>query len=334
MLIPIVFPSAGSIWIPQRITAQGNAAGTGLQRTDLPEKYELYLDKTAIQSVLTRYQLQAPLTLLAPCANARRENRMVSCISRPDHYPAGAFVELDRCLGSDNCGTEAACRVLLASPELCFLQAASRLPFFETVKFGFDLCAMYMPDDAAEHGQSRKTPATNIETLAQFLRRADGLAGSLQARKALRYIRDRSNSPMETRLAMIRILPFGYGGFSLGGEELNGRVVLSEEAAAVFGRKSCSCDALWREKKIALEYDSNETHLSINQHNWDKRKITALTMDGYKVFTITANMVATIPEIEKTFLGLRKMLGLRTNINRIVETREKRRELVQYLKTI
>ena len=139
---------------------------------------------------------------------------------------------------------------------------------------------------------------------------------------------------METRLAMIRILPFGYGGFSVGGDELNGNVVFSEEAAAVFGRKSCSCDALWREKKTALEYDSNETHLSIDQHNWDKRKITALTMDGYKVFTITANMVANIQETEKTFLGLRKMLGLRTNMSRILETRDKRRELVRFLRMI
>ena len=334
MLIPIVFPSAGSIWIHQKITTQSIAPRIGLLRTDLPKMYELHLDRAAMQTVINKYRLQAPVTLLAPHADARRKNRMVSCISRPDHYPAGAFVELDRCMVYDGNGAESVCRILLASPELCFLQAASRLSFLETVKFGFDLCAMYLSDDAAEHGQSQRTPATNVEALADFLRRAEGLSGLLQARKALRYIRDRSNSPMETRLAMIRILPFGYGGFSVGGEELNGNVVFSEEAAAVFGRKSCSCDALWREKKTALEYDSNETHLSITQHNWDKRKVTALTMDGYKVFTITANMVASIPEIEKTFLGLRKMLGLRTNVNRIIETREKRRELVQFLKTI
>ena len=161
-----------------------------------------------------------------------------------------------------------------------------------------------------------------------------GAYGSANALRALKYVSNGSNSPMETMMDMLRILPFSYGGFSISGQELNAQIILSKEAASVFRRKSCVVDALWRDIKVVFEYDSNKTHLNAQQHDHDKRKILALEMDGYKVFPVTYNMVSTIWEIENTFVMLRKMLGKRTDLSRIEQTREKRRELIQFLRSV
>ena len=126
-------------------------------------------------------------------------------------------------------------------------------------------------------------------------------------------------------------IPFLRGGFSIDGQELNAEIELSARAVAIFRRRSCTVDSLWPKQKVALEYDSNQFHLTAEQHDWDKRKNSALTMDGYKTFTVTAKMVSSLPEVEKTFLALRKMLGKRTSLERLRETAEQRQKLFEFL---
>ena len=327
MLIPVVYPSAGTFWLNFDMR---NFRNTLLQPADLPKQYELFLNKEIIQELLSKYNLSAPLKLLAPDSNARRSNRLYSCITRAERYPSDAFLELEPFV----IDRDAVCRILLACPELCFLQAAAGLSFYETIKFGYDLCAMYRLDKTAEHGQRSRIQITDISSLSGFLDRAEGIYGIKNARHSLKFVRNCSNSPMETRLAMLQILPFSYGGFSIDGQKLNMEIFLSEKAAAVAGRKSVTCDMAWEREMVAVEYDSNETHLTVSQHDWDKRKATALAIDGYKVFPITSRMVSSLQEIEKTFTALRKLLGRRTDIRRLAESREKREELIRYLRTV
>ena len=249
---------------------------------------------------------------------------MIESICRPQILPANAFVELDRKNDADS-------RVFVASPELCFLQAASQLSFLELIKLGYDLCAIYMFDETAAFQHRSRIPVLNTARLEAFLNHSSGLPGVVPARKAVKYIRDCSNSPAETKLSIVQVLPYSYGGFSLGGQELNGEIILSKEAAAVLQRKSCRGDMVWRKEMVIVDYDSNQTHLSTTQHDRDKRRTTALMLDNYKVFPITANMVSTVFDLEQTFIALRKTLGKRTDLDRIAATRDKRRELVRRL---
>ena len=122
MLIPIVFPSAGSIWLNFDLRGTGNRP---LMQTDLPIRYNLFPDKEAIRNLLMKYALQEPLSVLSPHADARRSNKLFSCITRAKYYPSNAFYELERIAAE----SDTACRVLLACPELCFLQAAAQLSF-------------------------------------------------------------------------------------------------------------------------------------------------------------------------------------------------------------
>ncbi|MBQ6369092.1 MAG: hypothetical protein IJJ17_03335 [Parasporobacterium sp.] len=325
MLIPIVFPSAGAIWLNFDVQNIGNKL---LRTTDLPAQYDLLSDKEIIQELLAKYDLPAPLKLLSPNAAARRDNKLISCIARAKGYPASAFLELE----SFRAESGDVCRVLLASPELCFLQAASQLSFYETIKFGYDLCAMYRLDGFAEYGQRTRIPATSVRSITRFLDRAGKIYGVAEARHAVKYILDCSNSPMETMLAILETLSFYQGGFSINGQELNKEIFLSERAASVVGRKSVTCDAVWMNERLVLEYDSNETHLTANQHDWDKRKATALAIDGFRVFPVTAGMIRSCSEIEKTFVALRKLLGKRTDPRQLAAGREKRRELIHFLR--
>lgn len=335
MIIPIIYPSAAWFWINNDFTGARRQLQPGQrQPVNLPDYYKMNLDRKVIRQLLMKYSLPAPLKLLSPNASERRNTKLFSCSARPTKLPANGFIELDHFRISGGTGEDSTCRILIASPELCFLQAATRCTFYELVKLGFDLCCMYAPDETAEKHHLRRAVAVNTSLLNGFLSHASGIYGAVEARKALKYVRDRSNSPMETRLAMMEILPFSYGGFAIDGQQLNADVILSDAAAAIFGRRRCSCDTLWPTQKVALEYDSNQYHLTADQHDWDKRKSSALAMDGYKLLTVTAHMVSSRTEIEKTFLSLRKMLGKRTDMQRLRETVDKRRELIQFLRTI
>ena len=263
---------------------------------------------------------------MADNAEGRRKSRLIESIIRPQVFLSNAFVEIS---GLKDAGVS--CRVFVASPELCFLQAASQLSFLELIKLGYDLCAIYRFDETAEFQHRSRIPPLNVARLDEFLKRATGMQGVVKARRSLKYIRDRSNSPAETKLAIMQALPFDYGGFSINGQELNKEIILSEKAASVFRKRSLYCDTLWEQEKVIAEYDSNQTHLSVAQHDRDKRRSTALMIDGYRVFTVTSNMVSSIYEMEQTFIALRKMLGKRTDLSRIAATREKRRELVRLL---
>ena len=332
-IFPIVFPSALYFWTNQDfIHGNSNLLPANRKLVSLPEHYELLNDKSAIQQILNKYQIPAPVQVFAPKDGVRKESRWMSSFVYPAKMPPKAFVEMESILILDGQGGNCRCQILIASPEYCFLQMAAKRPFLETIRFGYDLCCTYKLDDTAEYGQVKRTPPVNTKLLQEFLRWMEGMYGFGAACKALKYVKDNSNSPAETRLAMMEILPFKYGGFHIDGHELNGDVYLSEHAGAIFRYNKCCCDAVWRNEKVALEYDSNKTHLSVKQHDKDNRKVTALSADGFKVLAVTNEMVSSLQEIENTFVLLRGMLGKRTDMNRIAATRTERRKLIKFLK--
>ena len=218
--------------------------------------------------------------------------------------------------------------IYIECPELCFVQAASFLSFHELVLLANELCAIYIKDDVEEYGQRKRTPVTTTKKIAGYIDKAKYIHGLQKAKTAVRYALDRSNSPMESRLAVTAMLPFYRGGYGLIKPQLNFDIRLNKEAAEYLGRENCCCDMVWNKKKIAVEYDSNMTHLEIQQHFKDKKRATALTISGYKVISLTAEQFKNFGNIETMFLRIRNILGMRTHKERLDMYMEQRRKVV------
>ena len=205
----------------------------------------------------------------------------------------------------------------IASPEYCFLQAAVSLSIPELTLLANELCSIYIKDDLAEYGQRRRDPVTTTDSIRKYLYKAENRRGLRKARTAIQYALDRSNSPMESRLAVLAALPLSRGGYGLIKPELNLEVKLPKDAAEYMKCLSLFCDMVWKKQKVILEYDSLLAHLNIQQHFRDKKRATALNLAGYKVISVTAEQLRNFGSVEQLFLDLRSVLNMRTYKNRM-----------------
>lgn len=212
----------------------------------------------------------------------------------------------------------------VASPEMCFLYAASMYSLPELVRLGNDLCGMYITDPDAEYGQRKRKAVTSVQKISDYLARVSQISGKNKASMALRYVCDGSNSPMESCFAAAASLPMCHGGFGIKKPFLNYTVHLDNEAAQLLGRNECVCDFVWPEAKVIIEYDSNLTHLSPDQHAYDKKRINALQLAGYTVISVTADQLRNIHRIEDLYLLIRRLIGMRTHKDRMDKYADKR----------
>ena len=218
--------------------------------------------------------------------------------------------------------------VFISSPEFCFLQAATELPIHQLVQLANNLCAIYILDSYEDYGQRRRDPVTSVQEIQKFLQGLKRYWNLPKAKLAIRYALDHSNSPMETNLATLALLPWRYGGYNLKAPKLNLDVNLSETGAEHLGRETICCDMVWVDEKVVLEYDSNLAHLSPDQHAKDKKRITALSLSGYQVISVTANEVRSFRAVEELFLRVRRALGMKTNPERVETNFEQRYDVV------
>ena len=118
--------------------------------------------------------------------------------------------------------------IAVSSPELSFVQIASSHSLLETILFGMEICGSYAPDPIKRKGipipefppqpqftaterQSRE-PLTTKDRLETFCASADGMHGVKRARQALRWVRDGSESQMETVQYLALYLKPSLGG--------------------------------------------------------------------------------------------------------------------------
>ena len=188
-----------------------------------------------------------PTHLLVPGKRAAATIRSASCHVRSDALPGGSFVRV-----SDG--------LLLCSPELCFLQMASRVSFLKLVKLGHELCALYTLQPDGRAGYERVLPPTTVRALEAYLRRCEGMAGCSVASKALRYIAVASGSPMETALAIVLCLPLRLGGYGLPLPRMNYRIEARRGSRGTSDKRYYLCDLFWPEANVAIEYDSDLEH--------------------------------------------------------------------------
>ena len=102
-------------------------------------------------------------------------------------------------------------------------------------------------------------------------------------------------------------------------------------AAKLFGRESCHGDIVWPKRKVVLEYDSNLTHLSPEQHAYDKRRQTAYGLSGYNLISATAEDIRDLNTLDAFFKIVRKALGQRAEFAKYDRYRGQRFNTVKEL---
>lgn len=229
-----------------------------------------------------------------------RHTRWVKNVIRTKYLPPASFISLN-----DN--------VLVASPEYCFLSIATTLEFENLVETANNLCSMYLNDTSAEHGQIPFEPVCTVELIKKFLNNIENFRGIHIAQTAIKYAVNNSNSPIESKLAVIFCIPKMRGGNGFKKMKMNASISLCEKARKLVGRNELVVDMVWPKEKVIVEYDSDETHLTSGQHAFDKSRVNALNLSGYRVITITRKDLYSLKNFDAISEVLRKALRIRPN---------------------
>lgn len=298
MIFPIISTSALSYYLSSASSKPARVSIVHRARCNLPVHYDLTYQKAFVSNLAADYGLPLPIQVMVCRASLRFQSTEMHCCVRPKRLPDKSFIRLDQ-------------TVFISSPELCIIQVASDMPLEKLIETINNLCAIYVPNPSAPYLQSSREPLTSVKAIAAFTQKAPNLNGIKKVRQAVQYALDRSNSPMESKLAVLCVLPLSLGGYGLPRPRLNEEVRLSAQAESLYHMKSVCCDFVWSEQKIIVEYDSNLSHLDPRQHAFDKQRRNALEMSGYKVISLTANDIRNYIAVDKTFRMIRKELGLR-----------------------
>lgn len=242
--------------------------------------------------------LSEPLHVLVASAAARDRCARVRChvCSRP--LPPGSFVRLGD-------------RLYASSPELCFVQMATVLPFVELVKLGFELCGTYAERLDGATRYDRSLLLTSVAALARFVDSAGDIPGVVAARKAVKLLVACSASPRETALTILLCLPLRRGGYGLPSPELNFRIDVGRSKRAVTDKGYYLCDLYWREARIDLEYESDERHTGAERIAEDSMRRDDLAHLGVKVRTMTNRQMVDPVRFDKAARQLASALGVR-----------------------
>ena len=319
MIIPIVFPSAAIFWLHYQPAFFSIQNGNYLS-ANLPEIYDFCIDRKNMESVSMALGIGLPVSVMCPKDIDRRKNRWCKTVVRPGSIPENSFALL---------GTMHGDQVIIASPELCFLQAAQVFDFPRLVIFGTELCGIYIYDSSAEYEQRSREPVTNVKKIRHFLEKARDCRGRRRALRALQYILDRSNSRVETMLAVLSMLRMSDGGYRLKLPVMNFLIPFSKEGECLMDGHACYGDLGWLPDKLILEYDSDISHLSSSQHAKDKRRDSAIAVSGYRVIHVTKQDVSSRKKLDELFTMLRKLLGMRNADKKLAKYEKKRTELIR-----
>ena len=247
------------------------------------------------------HNLSIPLHVLVGSDNARKVTRSLKCHISSGEYPYGSFAMMPSGL-------------IVSSPELCFLQMASKISFIELVRLGYEFCGSYRLDK--RKGFIGGMPQlTNISKLNSYIQKSTGSHGRKTAIKALRFLIDGSASPMETILTMLLTLPYKLGGYGFPKPQLNYRIEVSDKVTSSkikqTSRPTFYCDLYWPDKKIAVEYDSDEYHSGAFRIEKDAIRRNALESVGVRMITVSRRQLTDATKMREISEVLSRLLGKR-----------------------
>ncbi len=151
--------------------------------------------------------------------------------------------------------------MMVASPELLFLELSNKLSIHQLILLGLQLCS-HLP------GQPSKAITTK-QKLSAFIAKTTGHWGHRKAENAVKHVENGSASIMESIAYMILGLPHNLGGYGLNGAVFNHEIRLKGEAKNHLGQNRCFVDLYYKKAKIAVEYESLTYHNSPSEQGKD-----------------------------------------------------------------
>lgn len=251
-------------------------------------------------------QLSWPIDVLIPQATNNLKTSLVIPHRCPERLPKGALRSAGRGL-------------YVSSPELCFLQLARDLPLHDLALVGFELCGAYALNLQNDGALVSCNPATTKTKLQRFLESCHGATGVKRALRAARLVLDGSCSPMESKVALLLSANSTVGGFGLPLPELNTKLTMpvrghnlestNGTTSTVRTSQTRACDLLWRERGIAIEYDSTTHHEGRENIDRDARRRNQLVSNGLTVLTVTRQHAQDFFAMESIASDVRMLLG-------------------------
>ncbi|MGI6732978.1 MAG: hypothetical protein ACOX4J_02210 [Anaerovoracaceae bacterium] len=168
---------------------------------------------------------------------------------------------------------------IVASPELLFLQLASKLDIQRLILLGLQLLS-HPPGNP-------ELAITTKQNLKTFLSKISGHRGHRKAFRALKYLENGSASIMESIVYMILTLPHILGGYGLDGAVFNHEIKLKEETSKRLGQKRCFADLYYKSARLAVEYESFAFHSSPFDQGKDVLRSAILERQGIEVMRLT-----------------------------------------------
>ncbi len=168
---------------------------------------------------------------------------------------------------------------MVASPELLFLELASKLSIHRLILLGLQLCS-HPPGNPFE-------AITSKQKLNIFLEKTPGHIGHRKALRAAKYTENGSASIMESLAYMILTLPHSLGGYGLNDAVFNYEVIVKSKASMSLGEVRCYTDLYYKHAKLAVEYESFAFHSSPSKLGKDALRSSLLERQGVKVMHLS-----------------------------------------------
>lgn len=193
----------------------------------------------------------------------------------------------------------------VTSPELLFLELASKLSIHRLILLGLELCA----HPPGEHSKS----ITTEQKLKKFLAKTKGHHGHYNAARAVKYVKDGSASIMESLAYMILTLPHTLGGYGLKGAVFNYEILLKSKAEHLTQNRFYS-GLYYKEAKLAVEYESFAYHNCPAEQSRDMLRSTRLERHGIVVMRLSTIQLYNKDACREFAINLATRLGKRIHI--------------------
>lgn len=238
------------------------------------------------------YSEESPLHVLVPNDVEKRGLKSVVTHVCAHDLPEGSLYEL----AGANC---------VCSPELTFVQMASRRRVGQMVELGCHLCSSFAVSDAGRGYAGRRDALTTPERIGELLGSLSRVHGLVVARQALRYVVPCTASPMEILLAMAFALPARLGGWAMPRVVANQRIDVDERYRPLVGKGHFRGDLYLPSVRGNVEYDSYEYHTGKFRYDHTQARRNVLEAMGIKTMSATWGQLDTFDKFE-TFIGMVK----------------------------